>query len=396
MSCSLSYPIAKCSNPAGSGWGEIVARRLSKKTAAPFTSLARRRAEDVLPRYLFLQQALAELALETDPDRILDLAVERLKAVYPGDDATVFVQAGPRLRLWRHAPGTSTTTVTTTVLDVHGPGVVAEVARTGRPLRLGDVRADRRYLKGLEGMRVRSELAVPLTAAGRVLGVLNLESQRPRRFSRLDEQVVATAGLHLAALLDSARTRQRLRKAMLDTVTALSAMVEAKDGYTEGHCQRIAEIAIALGIRLGLSEERLEQLSYAAVLHDIGKITVPDEILNKPGPLTPEEFEVMKSHTRAGRRILEGIELLRAVARIVEQHHERWDGRGYPDGLAGEAILLEARLIAVADAYDAMTSTRPYRQALPPAEALARVEAEAGRQFDPDVVAAFVRYIKGG
>jgi putative nucleotidyltransferase with HDIG domain len=374
-----------------------VARNLGAKKAAPRLGgyeEGRERAQ--LARYLALQETLAKLALETHPERILDRAVETLKEVYPGDDATVFLREGEHLRLWRHAPAASGGTVTMPVLDVDGPGVVAEVARTGKAVRLDDAQTDRRFLAGITGLTVRSELAVPLTAAGRVLGVLNLESARRRRFSRLDENIVATTGLQLAALVDNARMRQRLDKAMRDTVTVLSAVVEAKDGYTEGHCQRIAEMAIGLGIRLGLPEECLVRLSYAAILHDIGKLTVPDAILNKPGPLDPDEFEVMKGHTEAGRRILEGIEFFREVARIVEQHHERYDGAGYPHGLSGEAVLLEARIIAVADAYDAMTSARPYRAALAAEEALRRIEAEAGRQFDPEVVAAFLRYVRGG
>jgi two-component system, cell cycle response regulator len=169
----------------------------------------------------------------------------------------------------------------------------------------------------------------------------------------------------------------------------LSALTE-RDPVLGGHLSVVAELSERTARRLGLTREELEVVRHAAELHDVGKVAIPDEILSKPGPLTDEEWTFVRRHTLAGERILSAAPALGAVARLVRASHERWDGAGYPDGLAGEAIPLGARIVAVADAFDAMTSGRPYRAAISEAAALAELERCAGTQFDPAVVAAFV------
>lgn len=169
----------------------------------------------------------------------------------------------------------------------------------------------------------------------------------------------------------------------------IAQQVEA-DEYTEGHSRRLERLAVAVGERLGLPPEKLADLTYAALFHDVGKAKVPRGILQKPGRLTPEEWEIMKKHTIWGREMLERHGSLVKAARIVEQTHERYDGTGYPHGLSGEEISLEARIIAVVDAYDAMTTDRPYRKAMSRQQALAELRAGAGSQFDPKVVEAFL------
>jgi HD-GYP domain-containing protein (c-di-GMP phosphodiesterase class II) len=173
-------------------------------------------------------------------------------------------------------------------------------------------------------------------------------------------------------------------------VTALAAAMEAKDQYTASHADSLAAMAVAVGSRMGLTEAELRMLQYAAVLHDIGKIGIPGHILNKPGRLSADEFAVMAEHTLIGERIISPIEYLRPVARIVRAAHERWDGHGYPDQLAGAEIPLASRILLVCDAYHAMSSDRPYRRALPLAEAVEELRSNAGAQFDPAVVAVFI------
>jgi len=172
---------------------------------------------------------------------------------------------------------------------------------------------------------------------------------------------------------------------------ALARALEAKDYQTEGHSERVTAYALRLGRALGLRREALEDLRRGALLHDLGKIGIPDAVLRKPGPLTEEEQALMRTHPLIGDRILEGLPALQGARGVVRHHHERFDGRGYPEGLQGEEIPLLARIFAVVDAYDAMTSHRPYRRALDPEEALAEIAREAGRQFDPRVVSAFLR-----
>lgn len=172
----------------------------------------------------------------------------------------------------------------------------------------------------------------------------------------------------------------------------IAQQVEA-DEYTEGHSRRLERLAVAVGERLGLPPERLADLTYAALFHDVGKARIPKEILQKPGKLTPAEWEIMKKHPVWGREMLEKKPFLARAARIVEQTHERFDGTGCPYGLAGEEISLEARIIAVVDAYDAMTTDRPYRPAMSRERAVAELRAAAGTQLDPQVVEAFIGVI---
>jgi hypothetical protein len=190
-----------------------------------------------------------------------------------------------------------------------------------------------------------------------------------------------------------------LRQDLLRVVQALTNAVEAKDVYTEGHLKRVSDFAVMVAEGMGLGGHELEMVFFASMLHDIGKIGIPEAILTKEGPLTLEERRVMQRHAEIGARILQDLDILRDAAPVVLHHQERWDGRrdgkypGYPAGLRGEAIPLGSRVIAVVDAFDAMTTDRPYRKALAVAEALAELEKEAGRQFDPKVVALFARLL---
>lgn len=187
-----------------------------------------------------------------------------------------------------------------------------------------------------------------------------------------------------------------LRRDLVRISDALMQAVEAKDAYTGGHLRRVSEYAVAVGERLGLRGRDLETLHYASLLHDVGKLGVPESVLGKEGPLDAKETEIMRRHPEIGARMLERLELLNGAAPLVLHHQERFDGNldgqhpGYPRGLAGDAIPLGARIIAVVDAFDAMTTTRPYRPALPTQEAAAVLRREKGRQFDPRVVDAFI------
>ena len=182
----------------------------------------------------------------------------------------------------------------------------------------------------------------------------------------------------------------------VDALLTIANAVEARDGYTGGHVERVTRYAVAAGRKLGVEGERLRGMWVAGLLHDIGKIGVPDTILKKPDGLTPDEFEVMKRHPRIGAAILERSPFLRPAVEGVLHHHERWDGRGYPDGLRGEEIPLEGRILAVADAYDAIVTTRAYRDRRDPEAAVEELRRCAGTQFDPAVVEAFVAAMEEG
>jgi putative nucleotidyltransferase with HDIG domain len=188
----------------------------------------------------------------------------------------------------------------------------------------------------------------------------------------------------------------RVRNVYVETALALSRTVEAKDKYTSGHSQRVARHAVELGEAVGLDGERLEMLRIGALLHDIGKVAVPDAVLLKPGALDDAEYEEMKRHPMAGDRILAAIPGLRDIADIARSHHERWDGAGYPMGAVGDAIPLEARIVGIADAYDALTTKRSYKEAMPVERALKILEKDAGSHFDPELVRLFVAKKRSG
>ena len=182
-----------------------------------------------------------------------------------------------------------------------------------------------------------------------------------------------------------------LKKAHLDSVKALAGAIDAKDPYTRGHSDRVRRMCVRIGMKLGLGEKRLESLVFGALLHDIGKIGIRDEVLQKQGPLDANEYKYIQEHPLIGVKIVEGIDFFKNKLPMIRNHHEHFDGRGYPDGLAGEAIPIEARIIGVPDAFDAMTSSRPHRKALPLNEALAEMERGKGKQFDPQVLEVFLR-----
>jgi len=201
---------------------------------------------------------------------------------------------------------------------------------------------------------------------------------------------------HGALPHDPVALAAQLDDANLATVEALAATVDAKDPYTRGHSGRVAAYAAAIAAALDLPAADVTRVRQAGVLHDVGKIGVPDAILLKPDRLTGAEYDIIKQHPEIGERILQGLPFLRDILPAVRHHHERWDGGGYPDGLAGAAIPADAVILAVADSFDAMTSSRTYRPALPAGEALRRVREGAGTQYDPRVVAAFDRAVAEG
>jgi putative nucleotidyltransferase with HDIG domain len=182
-----------------------------------------------------------------------------------------------------------------------------------------------------------------------------------------------------------------LNNAYRGTALVLGDVVEADDGYTGEHCKSVVELALAVGRRMGLDAERRRNLEFGALLHDVGKIAIPNDIINKPGKLDDEEWSIIQTHTIEGQKMLDRVGgFMREVGRIVRSHHERWDGGGYPDGLAGEGIPLEARIIACCDAWNAMRTDRSYRNALSHEVAMTELVENVGRQFDPAVAAILI------
>jgi putative nucleotidyltransferase with HDIG domain len=236
-----------------------------------------------------------------------------------------------------------------------------------------------------------SVMCVLLRTARGSLGVLHLDrSPWQRPFTMEDLHLADALAANVSAGIECAQLLRKQRDLFLDTITILAQAVELRDQYTGGHTFRVTTYSTLLAEHMKLNPADVELIRIGTPLHDIGKIGIDDAILRKPDRLTPEEFEVMKSHTVKGDEIIATIADLRPVSPIVRSHHERWDGKGYPDGLGGEAIPPLARIVALADAFDAMTSDRPYRKGMQPAVAFAEIEKQSGKQFDPVFALAFL------
>jgi response regulator RpfG family c-di-GMP phosphodiesterase len=210
------------------------------------------------------------------------------------------------------------------------------------------------------------------------------------------EEVVADYDQHLEELVedrtaDLRRAYGMLKKAHLDSVKMLVEAIDAKDAYTRGHSDRVRKWSVALAEKLGFSEKKLESLEFGALLHDIGMIGIKDEVLQKQGSLNPMEYEHIQEHPLIGVKIVEGGSSFKDEIPMIRHHHERFDGSGYPDGLVGENIPLEARIISIADAFDAMSSLRPYRREMSQEDALVEMEKGKGKQFDPKILEIFIK-----
>jgi HD-GYP domain-containing protein (c-di-GMP phosphodiesterase class II) len=270
-------------------------------------------------------------------------------------------------------------------------GMAGRVIMTGEPVLVEDYRHFPRPIRHAAGAGLRAGAAVPICRDGIVQGALAAgTTQSDRRFGPAElEMLMRLAELGTVAL-EQAAMREQLEKAVEAGVEAMAAAVDMRDDYTGTHSEEVVRLARTVGERMGLAQNQLEELEFAARLHDVGKIGIPDAVLRKQGPLEGGEWEIMRQHPTWGAEMLCRIPGLRRVSRIVRHAHERWDGDGYPDRLRAGAIPLASRIIFACDAYNAMTSDRPYRDALRPWVAISELREGAGGQFDPDVVDALV------
>ncbi|MDQ2667180.1 MAG: HD domain-containing protein [Gemmatimonadota bacterium] len=235
--------------------------------------------------------------------------------------------------------------------------------------------------------------AIPVAMRGDQHGVIVVFDKDNGEFDETDLETLLHVGDQATVAVDNAQLQRELEQAYLGTVGMLADAVETKDPYTRGHCEQVSQFALGMAHELGLDERTRETVCLAALLHDVGKICISDGILNKPGPLLPEEREVVKAHARIGAELMRNMPALDGVAMVVRHHHEHFDGRGYPDGLAGEAIPIGSRIVAVIDAYCAMIDRRSYKEALGEAASRAELLRCAGTQFEPALVDAFLRVL---
>jgi len=275
-----------------------------------------------------------------------------------------------------------------------GEGIAGWVADHGEPIIIHDVQTDHRFFKTADeksAFITRDMVCVPVKTKDKVLGVLEAINKRNGTFDEEDKEALMALGNQVATAIENANLYQELKETFYGTAQALAETIEKRDPYTGGHTRRVMNYSSAIGRSMGLSKKQMEDLKLAAILHDVGKIGVRDNVLLKEDRLTADEIEKMNMHPKYGAEILNHVKQLKDIIPGVRGHHERVDGKGYPDKKSGNDIPLIAKIITVADTFDAMTTDRPYRKALSNETALGELKKNIGTQFDREAVEAFIK-----
>lgn len=274
-----------------------------------------------------------------------------------------------------------------------GEGIAGWVVQNGEAVIVDNAHEDSRFCQTADIVseyQTMSLLSVPVRVGSRIVGVLQAVNKQAGPFTTEDRDLLMSLAYQVGPAIENSRMYEMMRDTFYGVSMALAEALEKRDYYTGGHTNRVSSYCMAIAGQLGLGEKDTETLWLSSILHDVGKIGVLDSVLQKPGRLNDKEFEIMSMHSQYGSEILSHIKGLREIVPGVRAHHEQFNGSGYPDGLKEDEIPLLAKIISVADAFDAMTSDRPYRKALSRREAFAELQLHKGKQFDPDIVDAFV------
>lgn len=287
------------------------------------------------------------------------------------------------------------------VKNVHipiGKGIAGKVVEEGEPILCENIETDKRFSRqSNDKYSSKSFVSVPLKVQNRVIGVLNINNKESKqKFDEKDLRLLTILAEQSARTIENAELYKHMQDTYLGTIQTLARAIDAKDPYTKGHSDRVTKYAVKIAKEMNLSQSVIRNIEYSALIHDIGKIGIQESILTKKGGLSGTEYEIVKMHPLIGESIITPVKFLNGVAPLILYHHERFDGKGYLEGLRGEAIPLGARIISVADAFDAMTSDRPYRKALTRKKAREELEKESGKRFDPQVIEAFLRLLDRG
>ena len=349
------------------------------------------------------------IALTHDIDHILDVVLRAAIDEVKADVATLHLR-DPRTGAYEErVKVVATEGAARTGLPSPAFGVMNEQFAQGVPILAHGGKASRFFTESSTSAELSSFAAVPLTARGNMVGVLNVFAFTPgKKFDEGHRKMLAVLASRAASALENARLYNELvvsndsltaanlslEEMFQQTVAGFAQALEESDMYTRGHSERVAVYSEILARGLTLPDAEIRNIVQAGVMHDVGKIGVRYDMLNKPGKLTPEEVAVFRQHPEKGKRILEPVPCLHGLIDGCWCHHEWWDGGGYPRGLAGDQIPMVGRIVAIADAYDAMTSDRAYRRALPHEVAVSEIERCAGTQFDPEMAEGFVRLME--
>jgi HD-GYP domain-containing protein (c-di-GMP phosphodiesterase class II) len=344
-----------------------------------------------------------------DKDEVLRMIVGYVKELLQAEHASLFLIDDAANDIVLHI---STNANSDNSLRVpRGKGIIGYVVDSGETVLVSDVTKDDRHYHAADnatGITTASLIAVPLVtrtvqlgaelgvAHTRIIGGLEAINKIGGSFKEEDANLLRTLARQAATVLQIAKLYSDANELFLDTIQAMVASIDAKDPYTNGHSQRVSDFSTAIGRHMNLPAEQLHHLRIGALLHDIGKIGVPDMILTKPGRLTDDEKHKMNEHPAIGAHIMQNVRMLTSELPALAEHHEHLDGTGYPNGLAGDNISLFGRIVAVADVFDALTSERPYRSAMNVEEVFGILQRDAGTHFDGQCVDAFIRAYMAG
>jgi PAS domain S-box-containing protein/putative nucleotidyltransferase with HDIG domain len=346
------------------------------------------RERKVLKQLKLINEVALKTAALKAPEALYREVVETIAQRFGYHSVSLFMVEGEEMVL-RAIAGELADLVSPEYRQPIGLGILGHVIRTGRPYVAADVTRDPYYVQGYRTcVRTRSELCVPIKRGSHVVGALDIQSREPNTFTEADVETAEAIARWVSVAVENARLYSRLQQALEGAAATLAEVVEVRDPFTSRHQRRVAALATAISEEMRLPPDRIQAVRTAALLHDLGKIAVPAEVLNKPGKLSEPERALVREHPRAAYRILKEIPFPYPVAEIVFQHHERLDGSGYPKGLKGEKIMLEAKILAIADVVEAMLSHRPYRPPYPLEEVLGEIEKGKGSLYDPRAVEA--------
>ncbi len=357
----------------------------------------RKKAEEKIQRSYDIQTALSALLhislLDISFEEQLEHTIDQILAIpwltLQSKGAIFLVEDEPGVLVMKAQRGLAEPVMTACARLPFGKCLCGRAAVSGE-IEFAD-HLDKRHEVQYEGIKPHGHYCVPILSGDKVLGIINLYLKEGHRRDEREEEFLRAAADVLAGMIERKQAEEKVKTASLDTIYRLSRAAEYKDEETGAHIQRMSRYSAAAARQMGLDDHMVEDILYAAPMHDIGKIGIPDRILLKPGKLDPDEWDIMKQHTTIGAEILASsdAEFIKLGEVIALTHHERWDGKGYPKGLKGSEIPLVGRITAIADVFDALISKRPYKEAFPVEKSLAIVRENRGSHFDPEVADAF-------
>ncbi|MDI6751534.1 MAG: GAF domain-containing protein [bacterium] len=357
---------------------------------AGLSSITKRNIEEMV----LLNKLGEALGRSFSIEEILDLAMTTIQEVMEVDILSLafFSENKPRVRLVSQKPIASSikegirSEILSLLSDLTGVDFIEDEMTLSAAIRHPDSKEERGPIK--------SQFSLPLVAKANIIGVVRINSLSIHKFSEQNIRFLATIAPQIAISLENAKIYVGMQELYAGIIKALSAELETRNPYTMGHSERVTTYSLKIAERMGLSQEEIEMVMYAGLLHDLGKIGISDSVLLKPGNLNDEEWLEIKGHPVKSEGIVKFVSFLAQALPVIKHHHERFDGKGYPNGLQDGNIPLGARIIAVADTYDAITSDRPYRKGKSKEDALTIIKECSGTQFDPTVVAAFLKVVE--